>query len=193
MTSVRLFAVVFACVTFSSPLAAQEKIQESPYYPFAIGTAWHYRGGENRVVARVVKHEKIGDVLCAVVETKVGDASATEHIGLTKEGIARFAANGEKCEPPVLMLKLPPQKGSWKVESKSGDTVTKATMELVEKQVEVPIGKYGAIQVEAEVPVAEFSIRMSHLYAKGVGIVKFSLTHGEQSTVMELEKFEKGK
>src|SRR5262245_57375242 len=107
-----LLALTMALVAGPVGLWAQEKIAESPYYPLKVGTAWHYRAGDKKTIVRVVKHEKVGDTLCALLETeRDGTVGAREHIGVKEDGIYRFTGDGVRAEPPVCVLKLPPKKG----------------------------------------------------------------------------------
>ena len=74
----------------TSTRAADEKIKESPYYPLKVGTKWHYKAGGNPIVIQVAKHEKVGDVMCALLETsKEGQVVASEHITIKDDGVYR--------------------------------------------------------------------------------------------------------
>jgi len=111
----RLTTLAAALVILGAPIAwvrADDKVGDSPYYPLKVGNAWTYNGpGNTKLVNKVVGHEKIGDVMCAKIETQVdGKAVAFEHIGVTADGVYRYSLNGMKADKPILILKLPPRR-----------------------------------------------------------------------------------
>src|SRR5262249_17618595 len=105
--------------------SADEKMLTSPYFPMEVGTTWHYRVGEARFKVKVTKHEKIGGVMAARLET-FGDKDkliSSEHVAVTSDTdgqkIVRVASQNKPLTPPVPFLKLPPKKDqSWKIDSK---------------------------------------------------------------------------
>src|SRR5690348_14212 len=81
-------------------LAAQDKLRQTPYYPLQVGTTWHYRAGDSKFTIHVARHEKVGDTLCAVLETKRnGKVIGSEHLVVTSDGVYRHT------------LTLPPSRG----------------------------------------------------------------------------------
>src|SRR5262245_30754651 len=119
-------------------------LEETPYYPLKVGTTWTYRDadapGAARVVVKVARHEKVGDVLCARLEThKDGKATGYEHIAVAKEGVYRHSINGLRPDKPILLLKLPPRPGDeWPVAGKVGNETFAGTMTTAEEAVAVP-------------------------------------------------------
>jgi hypothetical protein len=178
-------------------LAADEKIKESEYYPFAVGTTWNYTvNGKQKVTFRVAKHEKIGKDLTALVETVAEDkVVSTENVGLKDDGLYRFTMAGLTADPPVRILKLPAKKGdSWKVKSKVGDDEFSATFTLSEGKVKVLAGEYDALIAETdEVTVGGVKMTIKAWYAKNVGMVKMIMKIMGNEVTFELEKFAKGK
>jgi len=178
-------------------LAADEKIKESEYYPFAVGTTWNYTvNGKQKVTFRVAKHEKVGKDLTALVETVADDkVVATENVGIKDDGLYRFTMAGLTADPAVRILKLPAKKGdSWKVKSKVGDDEFSATFTLSEGKVKVPAGEYDALIAETdEVTVGGVKMTIKVWYAKNVGMVKMIMKIMGNEVNFELEKFAKGK
>src|SRR6478672_2213631 len=78
----------------------QTVITDSAYYPLKVGSSWTYKGPANTtLVNKVAKHEKVGDVMCARIETSVGgNTVAYEHISVAKDGIYRHTLNGMQAD-----------------------------------------------------------------------------------------------
>src|SRR5262249_46129673 len=88
-------ALMMLCVGLVSAPAADEKINDSPYYPLKIGTKWQYRAGMATLVLRVTKYEKVGAIPCAVVEVSRDDkVVATDYVGMQKDGVYRVTMQG---------------------------------------------------------------------------------------------------
>jgi len=186
-------------VTFAAAARADDGPDETPYYPLKVGTTWTYRDadapGAARVVVKVVKYEKVGDVLCARVETHSGGkATGFEHVAVTKDGVYRHSINGQRPDKPVLLLKLPPQKGDeWPVEGKLGGETFAGTMATTEETVTVPAGKYPAFVVSGKVQVGGTTLTTEHAFVKDVGVARIRTEVKGQTVRLELEKFEPGK
>lgn len=169
------------------------KIGESPYYPLQVGTAWHYKLGDQKFTMKVTKHEPVGKVLCARVELIVDNkVTAFEHIGVTETGIYRYSYEGKNTEPPVLILKLPPKPGdTWEVSAKVGGETLKGMLKEGEEDVKVPAGSYKAVTVAADDFDANGTkMAFKYYFAKDVGMVKQDLDVNGQKAVIELEKFD---
>jgi hypothetical protein len=184
------------------PARAEDKITESAYYPLKVGSTWTYKiadapAGTPSVVMKITKHEKVGDVMCARLETFVNDKSmGNEHIAITKDGIVRVSAFGFNADPPIMILKLPAKKGdTWKIESKVGTETLKGEAKVSEENVSVPAGKYDTIVATATITAGPQKIETTTCFAKNVGIVRMKMTGlaAGKAVVMELEKFEAGK
>src|SRR5436309_1805869 len=104
-----------ALLTVSSARApGNEKEKELPpelssaYYPLRIGNTWQCKVGDTVVTTKVAKHEKVGDKMCALIETSLDTRLvATEHISSGPEGIFRHTFNGARFSEPLCILKLP--------------------------------------------------------------------------------------
>ena len=101
------------------PARGGDKGLDSPYFPLKKGTTWEYVADGKKITTVVTDHEKVGDLLCAKIETDLGGGQKiVEHIAVKDDGIYRVRANNEDVKPPFLMLKLPPKKGEeWTVDS----------------------------------------------------------------------------
>src|SRR5271156_5038595 len=103
---------VWLALAVASAGAQEEKVLESPWYPLKIGTKWHYKVGANKFSMNVAKHEKVGDVMCGVLETsKDGMVLTSEQIGIKADGVYRYGIAGQKADVPFCILKLPPKNG----------------------------------------------------------------------------------
>src|SRR5438034_10502018 len=74
---------------------AEQDLLENPYYPLKVGTTWEYIANSKKVTVKVTQHEKVGDVLCAKLETDSGSGAViTEHLTVTNGGVYRVRAQG---------------------------------------------------------------------------------------------------
>jgi len=171
---------------------AENPAKEATYYPLTVGTKWVYKtstaGNTNRVVIRVVKEEKVGDVLCFRLEAASGDGEkpVTEHVA-------------KRADPPLRVLKLPPRVGDcWEIDSKIAGVQVKGTFTIGEAEVSVPRGKYKAITAQTkDMTLAGEKMEQTLWFARDVGMVKQVIKKvvkaEEQETVLELEEFESPK
>jgi hypothetical protein len=198
--SLALLPLLLAAVV----LAADDKLAETPYYPLRVGTAWHYKIGDAKAVVRVVKHEKVGDTLCARLEvTRDGKVVGVQHLAVTADGVYRHDLtdqHGEKAvtvalKPPILVLKLPPKKGeSWKVDSTGDGKTYRGTFKIDEEKIKVPAGEYNTMRVNSEdLEINALKPIVTTYYASGVGMVKQVFQEGDAKVELVLEKFEAAK
>jgi hypothetical protein len=188
---VAILALLF--LSWGTALRSGEQVKDSPYAPLKVGTKWVYRFGEEKITVAVVKHEKIGNVLCALLEsTSDGKVVLREHVAVAADGVYSHALNGTKTEPPLLVLSLPSKKGaSWKIDSKVGGKTWKGTLTLDEAEVKVPAGTYKALVVRSDdLEIAGTKASGATWYASGVGMVRQTLKQGGREALLELEKFE---
>jgi hypothetical protein len=147
------------------------------------------------VKATVVKHEKMGDVMCARLETNTGGQTIAEHVAAGDDGIYRYSMAGNKADPPVRFLKLPFTKGdTWTVHSRVGNENLSVTYVIDEEEIVVPAGKFQTVVTRT----TNFEANGQKLaatvwYAKGVGMVKTHMSIAGRDIVMELQKFEPAK
>jgi hypothetical protein len=183
-------------LSFGADDKPDEKIRECEYYPFAIGTTWKATGILfQKVTHRVVKYEKVGDELCAVVEHAInGKVRGSEHLVVRDDGLYRLKAFGDPLDGPLRMLKLPPKKDdTWEDRLKINKQEFIVTHTLSEDKVKVPAGEYDAVMVEIVATNADTKAvfyRSKSWFVKGIGIVKTQL---ENVVFSELDKFEKAK
>ncbi|MBL8798616.1 MAG: hypothetical protein JNM56_32265 [Planctomycetia bacterium] len=186
-------------LSFNLAGAADDKLKESTYFPLKVGTKWHYRVGPAKLTLQVAKHEKVGDVLCALIETlKDGNIVATEHVAVRDDGVFRYTIAGQKPEMPFQVLKLPPKKGdTWKVAVKIGNEELKGEFVSGEEEVEVPAGKYQAVTATSkgfQAPDGEGNMQdlsFKFWYAPKVGQVKQTIKIGKRPEIaIELERYE---
>lgn len=202
-TGLPLFPLALLLTAF--PAWGQEKWKDSPYYPLAVGTRYTYRSGDRTVINEVVKHEKIGDVLCALVESRLegptlgaevkGKVVASEHVAVADDGLYRHAFGGQKIEPPLCFLKLPPKAGeSWTVKVAIGGMTAEGKYETAEEEVEVPAGTFKTLVARTrDFKAAEVTLSTDLHFVRDVGLVKQTLVVNGQEVVLELVKVEKPK
>jgi hypothetical protein len=190
-------ALTFVVAIWINSAKAQDDLAASDWFPAAVGTSWTYRLPDGKTIVKVTKHEKQDGVICARFETiEKGEVAAVQHIRVTSGAIQRMAHNGEKVEPPFLLLKVPAAKGQkWTVDSKiveRGSTVTvKGKCSTDEENVKVPAGEFKkAIRVTAELAINGEATTIKSWYAEKVGLIKQRITEGTHTNEMELEKME---
>jgi hypothetical protein len=187
-------AIAVLCVL---PLMAQGDVAESDWFPAAVGMSWTYRVADGKIVVKVTKHEKQSGLMCARFETiDKGEVVAAQDVAIDADKVLRVAHNGEKVEPPFMLMKLPAAKGQkWKVDSKmtsrSGSDVIQGKFATDEEDVKVPAGEFkNAIRVTADITIDGNMTSIKSWYAPKVGLIKQRIVIGTQSHVMELEKVE---
>lgn len=210
---------LLSCLLFAAAteLAAQDKLKKSSYYPLQVGAVWHYRAGDSKFTIRVARHEKVGNTLCALLETtRDGKVVGSEHVAVTDDGVyrydltypqtqsdARFQAErgNEKGErklvtltlaPPMLILKLPQKNGdSWKVDSKGDGMTFRGGFQVAEQEITVPAGTYKTFRISSQdLEVNALKLTITTFFAEGVGMVKQRIQMGDAKVDIELEKFE---
>jgi hypothetical protein len=183
-------------------LAAQDKLKETPYYPLKVGTTWHYRAGDRKFTIRVVRHEKVGETLCALLETqRDGKVVGSEHLAVAADGVYRYdlieagrTPAQQTLKPPMLILKLPPKNGdSWKVDSRGDGKTFRGSFQVAEQEITVPAGTYKTFRIASQdLEVNSLKPILTTFFAEGVGIVKQIIQMGDTKIEIELEKFEAG-
>jgi hypothetical protein len=187
----------------------------SGYFPLAVDTTWHYRVGEGRYRVKVVKHEKIGGVVAAKLES-YGDKDkviSDEHVAVVADAskyvsVVRVAWKGEPVKPPMPFLKLPKDEKdekewkeikdlpAWSFKGEVGGKEIKGSFQIrgIDEPVKVPAGSYRTVVVEGQnLKVLDNDLSLTYQFAEGVGMVKQTMELTKQKIVVELEKFEKPK
>jgi hypothetical protein len=204
MKPLRHGLLVFPLLLVASvELAAQDKLKETPCYPLQVGTVWHYRAGEGKFTIHVVKQEKVGDSLCALLEARRdGKAIGAEHLAVAAGGIYRHdltriagaARVHTALKPPLLILMLPLKKGAtWKVDSTREGQPIRGEFRVDEEEITVPAGKYKTFRVRSmDFEINALKATITTHFAEGVGMVKQVTEIGDARIVIELERFEAG-
>lgn len=213
----RLMRLLLACLLLSlaaAEVTAQEKLKETPYYPLKVGTTWHYRAGDSKFSIRVARHEKVGETLCALLETiRDGKVVGSEHLAVSGDGVYRHDLTSpqfqsdpndkakkaklsvkQMLKPPILILKLPPKNGdSWKIDSKGDGKSFRGSFEVAEQEITVPAGTYKTFRVASQdLEVNSLKPNITTYFAQGVGMVKQIIEMGNDKIEIELEKFKAG-
>jgi len=181
----------------ASATRAQDDVADSDWFPTAVGMSWTYRVPDGKVVVKVAKHEIQSGTMCARIETlDKGEVVAVQDVAVTADKVLRVAHDGEKIEPPLLLLKLPAAKGQkWTVDSKmtdrSGTDLIRGSFMTAEEDVKVPAGEFKkAIRATAEITINGRATTIKSWYAPKVGLIKQRIITGAQTHEMELEKVE---
>jgi len=187
-------------LTVTGTPAADDKAKTSPYFPLKIGSKWHFKTSAAKFTQQVIKHEQVGETLCALMEmTKDGTVVVTEHLAVKDDGIYRYSIAGQKPDVPFRVLKLPPRKGdTWDVAVKVANDELKGTFVTGEEEVTVPAGKYQAVTATSkgfELTTGDggkgAGIVFKFWFAPNVGLVKQTIKIGDRpEVVIELEKYE---
>ena len=165
-------------------------VEESPYFPAAVGTAWTYKAGDSRLHVSIKSHERMAGKMCALLETSVdGKASGTEHIRPEADGVYTYASNGARHDPPMCVFKWPPISGQqWSYRSNDGSIQADFTMEEVTGLV-VPSGEYSdCFRVVTNITGEGKHHRYSSWFVRGIGIAK-QVRGEDESLPVELETF----
>lgn len=187
-----LFAVL---VAVAAPSFAEDAVESSPYYPTKVGSTWKYKFARGVLTNKITKHEKVGDVLCARLDTLSGDkVVSNEHVTITRSGVERHATLGFRPEPPVLLLKFPlKDKDEWEIDSKVGEETIKGTAKVEKESLTIGEKKYDDVyKVTTDVKTGAMQIKSICWYAKDVGMVKQNLNFAGNEVKLELEEFKAG-
>jgi hypothetical protein len=197
-------AVVFVVLAATAGArAADDKPEETPYYPLKVGNKWTYKSGEIKITVQVTKFEDVNKQNCAVLEMSGGNIKSplVEKVAVTTNdgvyGVYRYVAAGQEVKPPVLVLKLPPKKDdTWKVNSMVGPeklTGSFMTGEVAELKVLDKTYKNVVTVTGADFDANGQKLSLTYYFAKDVGMIKQTIKVGGGDVVLELDKFEPGK
>jgi len=198
---------ILSCAGLALPLLlvlgtaarAADKAPETPYFPLKVGDSWDYRMGDTKFTLKVAKFEEVDKQNCARVEMTVGGKlHSYDLLAVKADGVYRYVTDGNKAEPPVCFLKLPPKKDeTWKVESSvAGMGKLTGTFKSGEvEEVKVGDKKYEKVVTVSsdDMMAGGQKISVTYYFAKDVGMVKQTLSVNGQQAVIELEKFEPAK
>jgi hypothetical protein len=201
-----ILSVPFLCVALLPTAlgADDEKMGESAWYPLKPNSVWHYKLGDGaKFKLKAVKEEKFENktpsMRVEMLDPGANDKMMSwENIQITKDGVFRLAFEGNKADPPVKFMALPPKKDeSWPVESKIGKETLKGKFKMGE-EAKLKIGdkEYTDLYYTEcdDLDANGMKVKFKTYFAKDVGMVKQIITVGAQpDIVIELEKYEEGK
>jgi hypothetical protein len=175
-------------------------VGKSDFYPLDLGSEWTYDINGQTVVARVTKHEKIGEHAAGKVDSFLGKQKlSSEHIAVLADGVYRVAFDGAVADKPVMILKLPPKDGeSWTVDTSISGNTIKGTARCDKEAIEVPAGKFDAFRVTGSytVTAADGSTQtpsFTFWFAEKTGVAKLGTGAAGSEVMLNLKSFERGK
>jgi hypothetical protein len=189
---------VLAVMIVGISLSAQDTAAPAtnPYYPIKTGSEWTYKVQGGPIKMKITGTEKVGQATGYKIEVTAGNkVSATEVVGVTKDGVVRYKVNDVAADTPILFLPADPEATKeWQVNTKAGGQELKGTFRASKEKVTVPAGTYDTIHVKGTgMQVGNTTSDIEYWFAKDVGIVKLRFTLGSQDATLELEKYEPGK
>jgi hypothetical protein len=170
------------------------EVRDSPWYPLRVGMHWVYRGAGLPLARRVVRHERVGEFDCALIESRRGNKPfLLEHVCTRPDGVYLVAVDGNRITPPLRFLKLPPHGGeSWTIGFREGNAARTGVYLLEKGEVTVPAKKYHALILRGEIQENGMPKRaFTYWFAEGVGMVKQAVRGDKRTLVYELESFDK--
>jgi hypothetical protein len=180
---------VLTVLVLGLTLPAQEGTPAGhPYYPLKVQSEWTYKVQGGPI--------KVKDTTVYKLETSAGNkVSATESVGITNEGVARFNVNNLSPDTPILFLpKDPEATKEWNIDTKVANQPIKGTFKVSKEKVTVPAGSYDTIYVKgSEMEIGGTRTSVEYWFAKDIGIVKLRFSLGSQDATLELESYTPGK
>jgi hypothetical protein len=190
---------MFVVCTFVLHSSAWAQVVDAPYFPAQEGTKWTYRTADGVVTVRVAKFEKQNGIWCARMETlDRNEVVAVQHVAITPKGVVRVAHNGEKVDPPMMLLEFPiagPR--TWTIDSKmsnrSGTEMLRG--KCGSKTVDVTVPGMSTMNVKLVQVTFDFDVNgkpasINSWYAEKVGLVRQRIFDGDKVIELNLEKIE---
>jgi hypothetical protein len=175
----------------------KDKLDKTEYYPLKVGTKWEYLAAGKKVVIEVKAHEMVDNMLCARLETDSGGVTLTEHVTVKDGGVYRVKAQGNKLEPPFLVLKLPPKTGDkWENKSTISGFNIQGTLATTQEKLKIGSTEYDTFLVTStDLKIGGQDAQMKAWFDKEKGMVKqtFELPNSGVNVTLELDKFTPGK
>lgn len=181
--------------------ADEPQLAKGDYFPIKLNSISMFRSPGVELETRCARMEKFADIDCARMENYVnGKLHSFEHVETKPEGVYRVGYNGDKLEPPILLLKLPVRAGDvWSVRTKiKGDLIEGVYKTFVES-IATANGNFVAVLVKSDNLTTtsadgktKATVAAAYWYAPNVGLVKHSMTHAGSITEGELFKFQPG-
>jgi hypothetical protein len=96
-----LSALAVLIVGVSLPAQEAAAPTTHPYYPIKVGSEWTYKVQGGPIKMKITGTEKVGQATGYKIEVTAGNkVSATEVVGVTKDGVFRYNVNSVAAEPP---------------------------------------------------------------------------------------------
>ncbi len=191
LVGMSLFGVL--AIAVASP--AQDAAVTNPYYPLKAGSIWTYDVQGGPIQVRVTGTEKVKEINGFKLETTAGSkVSATETVGVTKDGVVRLNVNGLTPEAPIMFLPADPEKQTeWNIDTKVAGQDVKGTFKLNKEKVVVNGTNYDTLHVKgADIKIGSTTTTVEYWFAKDVGIVKLKFSLGSQDATLELKEYKPG-
>lgn len=210
--------MVVAAMCFVDSVRAQDglSVVGSDYFPIAVGSRWEYTAGVGKFSSEVIKHEQIGGVMCACIESKIegllpavsrllgGESPpepVQEYVHVSESGAYRHQNAGKDFNPPLPFLKFlnaTKKEDVWKVESRHGDDSFRGTYSQSVDSITIRGKKYeDVLVVKSDIVDGSFRVKETSWFARGVGLIKKSVeteldTEFGTTSKTELLKFSPG-
>lgn len=195
----RFFLCTLAIFVLAIPTGRGQQKGFEVYFPLKVGSKWHYRSGEEKVVVQVAKAEtleiirdkKKGKEKVPGFLLKITSAGRdlSEQVAVLEDGVYRFSAAGKEINPPLCILKFPIKKGeTWPIDSVCNDMPIKGSFTCDEAEIGVPAfaDKFRAVTTSFK----DLKMSFEYYFAPGVGMVKQRIEVGSFKVLLELEKYE---
>ena len=167
------------------------------FYPLEDGSLWKYQDSNNKtILKKAVREEKLGYYPSVLLEVSEGKTVlSSEHIGVTNEGVFRFALDGKRFDQGALLLKDKPKVGDkWPIILNLDAGKLATEVKVTEEEVAVPFGKFKCLvttTVSKDEKGTEYILK--NYYAQKVGVVKVTIEKaGKKHYELQLLEFKLG-
>ena len=167
------------------------------FYPLEDGSLWKYQDSNNKtILKKAVREEKLGYYPSVLLEVSEGKTVlSSEHIGVTNEGVFRFALDGKRFDQGALLLKDKPKVGDkWPIILNLDAGKLATEVKVTEEEVAVPFGKFKCFvttTVSKDEKGTEYILK--NYYAQKVGVVKVTIEKaGKKHYELQLLEFKLG-
>jgi len=166
------------------------------YFPLKEGNQWSYSMSNGVQMTMTVKEfVKVGDVLCAAVETTIGVQATREYLAADAEGLKAYMSQirGQefRYDPPVLRIKLPFKAGqTWtSTVNKYGIPLTTTFESLGTEKTQTPAGSFECVKVKSTLTTMQGQPSMISVgyYAPNTGLVHQTIEMAGQQLHVTLE------
>ena len=169
----------------------RERQDSGLYHPTRQGDKWVYEhdNGETAFVITDVE-EKDGTKIVAVGSDDWKPPLPVMRVSVSEKALYQLPIKGADLPATVCLLKLPAKVGDkweFKTSGPDGKMEGSVTVAAIEK-VEVPAGTFTAIRVELSYSGDGKPRRITHWYAREVGLIKST----DGKTTCRLKSFTKG-